>query len=78
MLYEFVDKILLHAAKRVGGERVQTVDIYLRFIGKFDAPMPEPTPEELAEQEEKRKLRAKQREYSRRSREKKQAKLAIE
>ena len=78
MLYEFVDKILVHAAKKVDGERVQTVDIYLRFIGKFDIPIPEPTPEELAEQEEKRKLRAKQREYSRRAREKKQAKLAVE
>ncbi|MCX4325427.1 MAG: hypothetical protein OSJ59_21115, partial [Lachnospiraceae bacterium] len=42
---------------------------YLKFIGKFDVPIPEPTPEELAEQEELRKKREKQREYSRRSRE---------
>jgi len=54
-----------------GYERMQEVDIYLKFIGKFDVPLPEPTPEELAEQERLRKKREKQREYSRRSREKK-------
>ena len=71
MIYEFVDKILVHAPDRSSGERVQEVDIYLKFIGKFDVPLPEPTPEELAEQEALRKKREKQREYAKRHREKK-------
>ena len=71
MILEFVDKIVVHAPDRSSGERVQEVDIYLKFIGKFDVPIPEPTPEELAEQEKLRQKREKQREYSRRSREKK-------
>jgi len=71
MIYEFVDKIMVHAPERVDGERVQEVEIYLKFIGKFDVPIPEPTPEELAEQEKRRQIRKKQREYTKRSREKK-------
>ena len=71
MIFEFVDKIVVHAPEWSNGERSQEVDIHLKFIGKFDVPIPEPTPEELAEQERRRKLREKQREYSRRSREKK-------
>nr|WP_217933814.1 DUF4368 domain-containing protein [Enterocloster clostridioformis] len=71
MILEFVDKIVVHAPDRSSGERMQEVDIYLKFIGKFDVPIPEPTPEELAEQEALRKKREKQREYSRRSHEKK-------
>ncbi len=43
----------------------------MKFIGKFDVPIMEPTPKELAEQEKLRKKREKQREYSKRSREKK-------
>ncbi len=71
MIYEFVDKILVHAPDKVNGERVQEVEIYLKFIGKFDVPIPDPTPEELAEQEKRRQIREKQREYTRRYREKK-------
>ena len=71
MILEFVDKIVVHAPDRSSGERTQEVDIYLKFIGKFDVPLPEPTPEELEEQEQLRKKREKQREYARRHREKK-------
>ena len=74
MIFEFVDKIVVHAPDRSSGERMQEVDIYLKFIGKFDVPLPEPTPEELAEQEELRRKREKQREYSRRAYEKKKLK----
>jgi len=49
MILEFVDKIVVHAPDHSTGERTQEVDIYLKFIGKFDVPLPEPTPEELAE-----------------------------
>ena len=71
MIYEFVDKIVVHAPDRSSGERTQEVDIYLKFIGKFDVPLPEPTPEELAEMERVRQQRAYYREKSRRAREKK-------
>ena len=71
MIFEFVDKIIVHKADRSTGERTQEVEIFLKFIGKFDVPMPEPTPEELAEQERVRRHRAANRAWSRRYREKK-------
>ena len=74
MILEFVDKIMVHAPDRSSGERTQEVDIYLRFIGKFDMPLPEPTPEELAAHEALLKKREKQREYTRRYAEKKKLK----
>lgn len=77
MIYEFVDKILVHAPDRSAGDRTQEVDIYLKFIGKFDVPLPEPTAEELAEMEKQRKQRAYYRERSKRQRERdKQKKLS--
>ena len=57
MIYEFVDKIVVHSAIRVDGEREQQVDIYLKFIGKFDPPMPELTEEEIKQQQERAKKR---------------------
>ena len=66
MINEFVDKIVVHEADRSSGERTQEVDIYLKFIGKFDVPIPEPTAEELEKQERLRKKRAKKAEYNRR------------
>ena len=71
MIFEFVDKIIVHKADRSTGERTQEVEIFLKFIGKFDVPMPEPTPEELAEEEKRLVRKAKQREWTRRYREKK-------
>lgn len=62
MIFEFVDKILVHAPEKIDGERTMEIDIYLKFIGKFDIPLPEPTPEELAELEAQRKKRAANRE----------------
>ena len=61
MIFEFVDKIVVHKADRSTGERVQEVEIFLKFIGRFDVPMPEPTLEELAEEERRRKHRARNR-----------------
>ena len=66
LLREFVEKIVVHAPDKSTGDRVQEVDIYLKFIGKFDAPMPEPTPEEIAEQERLQKERIRSRERYRR------------
>ena len=66
MINEFVEKIVVHAPDKSTGDRVQEVDIYLKFIGKFDAPIPEPTPEEIAEQERLQKERIRSRERYRR------------
>ena len=71
MIFEFVDKIIVHKSDRSTGERVQEVEIFLKFIGKFDVPMPEPTPEELEAEEKRRRRRAQQREWERRYRERK-------
>jgi len=66
MINEFVERIDVHAPDKSTGDRVQEVDIYLKFIGKFDAPMPELTPEEIAEQERLQKERIRSRERYRR------------
>lgn len=52
MLNEFIDKILVHKPQRIGRDRVQDVEIYLNFIGRFEAPIEEhePTAEELEQQ----------------------------
>ena len=77
MINEFIDKIVVHAPDKSTGERIQDVDIYLKFIGKFDVPVPEPTPEELAAAEKLRLKRQKQREANKRYREK-QKRLKLE
>ena len=74
MIYEFVDKIVVHSPVRVDGEREQQVDIYLKFIGKFDPPMPELTEEEIRQQEKAKKRRAYYRERGRRWRAKEKEK----
>ena len=38
MLNEFVEKILVYKADRTSGRRIQKVEIYLNFIGKFEVP----------------------------------------
>lgn len=69
MIYEFIDKILVHAPDRSSEERTQELD--MKFIGKFDVPLPEPTPKELAEMEKVHQRRVYYREKARRAREKK-------
>ena len=68
MINEFVDKIIVHAPERVDGDRVQEVEIYLNFIGHFDLPEPELTPEELKRQEFLKKERKRSRERYRKLR----------
>ena len=74
MIYEFVDKIVVHSSIKVDGEREQQVDIYLKFIGKVDPPMPELTEEEIKQQERAKKRRAYYRERGRRWRAKEKEK----
>lgn len=76
MLNEFVEKILVHEADYSSGERVQEVEIYLNFIGKFELPVKEPTAEEMAEHEKLKKRRAKKAEYNRRYMEKRRKNIA--
>ena len=79
MLNEFIDKIVVHAPYYNEVDRFQQIDIYFNFIGKFELPKVEPTPEELAEMERLRKRRLRNKIYTRRYREKKKAeKLAAE
>lgn len=72
MIHEFVEKILVHAPDRSTGERVQEIEIYLNFIGKFEVPMPEPTEEELAVEEKRRQKRIRDHEKYLRQKERKQ------
>lgn len=51
MIHEFIERIEVHEADKSTGERTQEIDIYLKYVGKLDVPMPELTPEELAEEE---------------------------
>ena len=78
MLNEFVEKILVREADYSSGERVQEVEIYLNFIGKFELPVKEPTAEEIAEHEKLKARRAKKAEYNRRYMEKRRKRIAEE
>ena len=62
MINEFIDKIIVHAPEKVKGDRVQEVEIYLKFIGHFELPAPELTEEEIQRQEFLKKERARSRE----------------
>ena len=62
MINEFIDKIIVHAPERIDGDRVQEVEIYLKFIGHFELPAPELTEEEIQRQEFLKKERARSRE----------------
>ena len=59
---EFIERIIVHAPEKVDGDRTQEVDIYLKFIGRFDLPAPELTPEEEKRQASLHRHRVKSRE----------------
>ena len=63
MINEFIDKIIVHAPEKVDGDRVQEVEIYLKFIGHFEFPASELTEEEIKRQEFLKKERARSREH---------------
>ena len=62
MINEFIEKIIVHAPEKIDGDRTQQVDIYLKFIGRFDLPTPELTPEEEKRQAALHRHRVKSRE----------------
>ena len=73
MINEFIDKILVHEAEKIDGERYQEVNIYLNFIGKFEIPPQELTAEEEQEQEKIKRRRESQRRYNARKKAKRLA-----
>ena len=62
MINKFIEKIVVHAPEKIDGDRVQEVEIYLKFVGKFELPAPELTEEEAKRQEFLKKERARSRE----------------
>ena len=62
MINEFIEKIIVYAPERIDGDRVQEVEIHLRFIGQFELPAPELTEEEIKRQEQLKRHRIKSRE----------------
>lgn len=73
MIHEFVDKIVVHEADKSSGDRIQQIDIYLKYVGKLDVPMPELTSEQIKEEERKRRKRAWGRTYWRCRKEREQS-----
>jgi len=66
MLAEYIERIDVYEADYSSGEREQKVDVHLAFIGKFDVPAADPTPEEIAAEEKAKAKRAGHREAQRR------------
>ena len=62
MINEFIEKIIVHAPEKIDGDRVQEIEIYLKFIGRFELPTPELTAEEIKRQEFLKKERTRSRE----------------
>ena len=63
MINEFyLRKIIVMPPERIDGDRVQEVEIHLRFIGQFELPAPELTEEEIKRQEFLKKERIRSRE----------------
>ena len=62
IINEFIDRIIVHAPEKIDGDRMQEVEIHLRFIGRFELPVPELTAEEAKRQEQLRRHRIKSRE----------------
>ena len=66
IINEFVDKVLVHKAERIDGERVREIEVFLNFIGKVELPVQELSEKELAERKEKQRLRERNAMYQRR------------
>ena len=62
MINEFIEKIIVHAPEKSDGDRVQEIEIYLKFIGHFELPAPELTAEEIKRQEQLKRHRIRSRE----------------
>lgn len=65
MINEFIEKLVVYEVDWSSGEKVQEVEIYFKFIGKFELLQPEPTPEEIAAEKKRLERLIKNREYAR-------------
>ena len=77
ILNSFVEKVIIHEGDKSSGKRVQKVDVYLNFIGKFDVDPPEKSADEIEAErvvdEKRRKNSERQREYRKRKKQKEPA-----
>jgi len=87
MINEFIDKIIVHEGvwtertEKYKGTRTQQVDVYLKYIGNFDAPdllTPEEIEAERIAEDKLERLRKQKREYERERRERIRAEKAAE
>ena len=79
MINEFVDKILVHAPQKIDGVRTQEVEIYLKYIGKFEIPAPEMTDDEIKEDQKRQRESKKNREkYLRRKARKEKQEVTVD
>jgi len=78
MVNEFIDRVEIYEPDRSSGKRTQRVDVYLKFIGNFTAPVEEKvlTQEQIEAERKLEKKRADSRERQRRYRERLAAKKA--
>jgi hypothetical protein len=65
ILNEFVSRVIVHEADNSSGERVQDVEIYLNYVGRFEVPAEEASPEELEAKQKLLARRLKNRENAR-------------
>ena len=65
MINEFIEKVMVHEVDWSSGEKVQEVEIYFKFIGRFEIPQPELSPEEIAAEKKRIERLIKNREYAR-------------
>jgi len=75
ILNAYIERIEVHEKEKSPGSTKQQVDIYFKFIGAFPIPMPEPTSEEIAAEQERIRKAIKQQEYHQRYKAKKTAKV---
>ena len=52
MINEFIEKIIVHAQKRLTGIGCRRLRFIWKFIGRFELPEPDLTPEEIKQQEQ--------------------------
>ncbi|MCD7880613.1 MAG: DUF4368 domain-containing protein, partial [Clostridiales bacterium] len=76
IIYEFVDKVLVHKPEKIDGERVMEVEIYLKYIGKVEVPPPDPAT--IAAEEEAKRKERQRKDHERYLRKKEKKRLAAE
>ncbi|MCD8381579.1 MAG: DUF4368 domain-containing protein, partial [Clostridiales bacterium] len=76
MIYEFVDKVLVHKPEKIDGERTMEVEIYLKYIGKVEVPPPDPAT--IAAEEEAKRKEQQRKNHERYLRKKEKKRLAAE